>query len=204
MLMIARSAARLLETNPGSLMALADLHIILENLGVLARDTIAAEFPTEHHVDELEGRSNWWRPVSFLTGTGLFPGLNDLAVTLSELDRGRQPESLKPLLTGRGSGARTTHHELMVQRHVVEAADRVGELSFKDEERDAHLAQCGTSKRTVERYRESCLKGWPMFWPREEVCATMDLEEAKDTLRMFVQHAKLLADARPSKSVRAN
>ncbi len=203
-LRIARSAARLVDADPQSHIALADLMQILENLGILARETINAEFPVQHSLDDAEGRNNWWRAVSFLSATGLFPGIQDLSVALSELDRGRQPESLKPMLTGRGSGARTTHYELYIQKRAVEAADRIGSFCLKDEERDAHLAECGATKRTIERYRESCLKAWPMFWPENDDAGDVNFEAAKQDLRTLMQQAKLLAEERPSKARRAN
>jgi hypothetical protein len=201
---ILRSALRLAAGRNAGFPPLADLHLILENLGRLARDTIEAEFPVEHGIDDLEGRSDWFRIVSFLAGTGAFPALNQLAIALSELDRGRQPDSLKPFYTGKGSGARTTHFELMVQQQAVEAADRVASFCVKDEERDAIFKSCGASARTIERYRESCTKGWPMYWPREDACADLDRDQAEDALRLAMQHAKLLQASRPSKAARAN
>lgn len=201
---IIRSAVRLAQRTPGGFPAIADVFLILQSLRHLAGEAIETEFAEVRGPDHAAARLSWFRTISFLCATGTFPALEQLALALSDLDRGRQPESLKPFYTGRGSGARTTHYELKVQKGVVEAADRIASLCVKDEERDAHLAECGTSKRTVERYRESCRKGWPMFWPEDRTCIDLDIDQAKSALRTFVQQAKILAEARPSKSVRAN
>jgi len=72
--LIARSAARPVTSSANSPLARADLLIIRENLRKLARGTIEAEFPSKHHIDELEGRTNWLRAFSFLAMTELFPG----------------------------------------------------------------------------------------------------------------------------------
>jgi hypothetical protein len=201
---ILRSTVRLAVGSADGFPPLADLLMIIENLGKLARDTIDEEFPVKHSVDDLEGRSNWFRIVSFLANTGAFPPLNSLAVALSELDRGRQPDSLKPFYTGQGSGSRIPHFELTVQQQAVEAADRVASFCSKDEQRDAEFRDCGVSARTIERYRESCMKGWPMFWPRDDALADHDLPQAREALRSAMKHAKLLQNTRPSKAARAN
>jgi hypothetical protein len=201
---IVRSTMRLVERAPTRFPPIADLLLIIENLGNLARDVIEAEFPVEYGIEDLEGRSNWFKTVSFLAMTGAFPALEQLAAALSDLDRGRQPESLKPFYTGKGSGARTTHFELMVQQQAVEAADRVASFCVKDEERDAAFQACGATARTIERYRESCLKGWPMYWPRQDACVVLERDEAESALRGAMQRAKLLKNTRPSKASRAN
>lgn len=200
---IIRSTLRLAAGAASGFPPEADLLLALENLGVLAREAIDAEFPVRHTVDDMEARLDWFHMLYFLSRTKAFPALDQLGVALAELDRGRHPESLKPFYTGKGSGARTTPLELTVQQQAVEAADRVASFCVKDEERDTIFASCGVSARTIERYRESCMKGWPIYWPREDACAELDRGAAEDALRSAMQHAKLLQAERPSKSARA-
>lgn len=202
---IFRSTARLtLGDYSGPHTPFSDCLQIIRNAGILAREAIDEEFPLAVDAEDPAARASWFRTIYFLATTGAFPALNQIMVAFSELDRGRQPESLKPSYTGRGSGARTTSLELTIQQQAVEAADRVASFCVKNEERDAVFRSCGTTARTIDRYRDSCEKGWPIYWPRPEAFAELDRGQAEQALREAIQHAKLLQSTRPSKSTRAN
>ena len=194
---VALAASRLLEAEPESLEALRDVMVIVEQLGVLARRTLQAEFPCEHDASQIESRFEWEKIVFFLTSTGIFPGLENMLIGLAELDRGRQPASLKPFTTGKGSGSRTTHEELFVHKRVVEAADRLKELCVKDAERETRLKACGTNGWTIERYREACAQAAPPFWIQADTYSYLGLDDVETLIRELIVIAKDLRDHRP-------
>lgn len=190
--LIARSARRLVETDPDQRIALADILIVLSELGVLARETIDAEFPAEESIDEMEGRLNWKRTLLFLDTAKLFPGIRGLLTALGELNRGRRPESLAPLIAGKGSGSRTTHRKLPHMKSAVEAGDRIAALCVKQAERDKRLKDCGTTAWSLDRYRAACNEAAPHFWIDEMACRDLSIEEAE---LMLSVHLKLIKSA---------
>lgn len=193
---IMRAAQRLTVLPPESPLALANILIILEQLGTLARGTIEIEFPAVDSLDEIEGRNNWMRTLHFLAATNLFPGINDLFLALSELNRGRQLPSLKPLITGKGSGSRTTYQELAIQKQAVELGNRISAFATKDAEREQRFRDCGTSQWTLDSYRKSCNDAAPIYWPEEDAFSNLGPEEAESFLGLQIALLKQLRSKR--------
>lgn len=175
---IMRSATRLAVLPPESPLALTNVFNVLENLGVLARRTMELQFPADESVDEVEGRRNWLTAVLFLSAANLFPGMNDLFLALSELQRGRQLPSIMPIIAGKGSGSRTTYQELTVQKRAVEAGERISQTCVKDAERDVLLRSCGTSQWTLDGYRKACNEAAPIYWIEKDAYSGLEPDEA--------------------------
>lgn len=195
-LTIKRCVDRLLAVEPSSERASLEVWVLLGALGRLARETIERDFPATESVDDIEGRSNWMSAIYMLSKVNLFPGMPGLMLALSELNRGRQLESVAPLIAKKGSGSRTPYQRLTHMKRAVEAGARIAALSSKSEERDAYLRACGTTYWSLERYRQVCSEAAPQFWPVEDAFATIDLAQAQLLLRVEISTIKAANSAK--------
>jgi hypothetical protein len=187
---IKRCVDRLLAADPSSEQASLAIWVLLGALGRLARETINRDFPATESVDQIEGRSNWLSAIYMLSEINLFPGMPGLMLALSELNRGRQLESVAPLIAKKGSGSRTPYQRLAHMKRAIEAGARITALSSKSEERDAYLRACGTTYWSLERYRQVCSEAAPRFWPRENALATVDVVHAQLLLKVEIDAIK--------------
>ncbi|WP_289145112.1 hypothetical protein [Sphingobium xenophagum] len=184
---IGRRARRLALSDNGSDAALADIMEMLRLIGITGRQTLDFHFPAENSVDEIEGRSNWMKAIHYLEGTHIIPGLSDLWLALTELVRGQQLPSISPVIAGKGSGSRTTHHELLSKKYAVEAAHQIRSLCAKDAENVARLRACGTNPRTLQGFADQCNEAGPMFWIDESSFSDLGLADAERILKAQIQ-----------------
>jgi hypothetical protein len=184
---IGRRARRLALADDGSDAALADILEMLRLLGTIGRQTLDFHFPAENSVDEIEGRSNWMKAIHYLEGTNMMPGLSDLWLALTELVRGRQLPSISPVIAGKGSGSRTTHHELLSKKYAVEAAHQIRSLCAKDAENVERLRVCGTNPRTLQGFTDQCNEAGPMFWIDESSFSDLALADVERILKAQIQ-----------------
>lgn len=191
-LQITRSASLLATEGHGQPDALANVLLIIQELGVLARDVIDREFPVSESIETLEGRRNWMRLLYMLSRVGTFPGLTQLHLVLGELSRGHQLASVKPLIAGSGTKPRKLWEELLIHKRAVEAADRLDADGKFFDEKEAVLKECGTTHATIETYRQACMLGIPQLWPENGAMSHLSFEDTKAELKSSIASAKYL------------
>jgi len=193
---IAWHSRNLRYASEGSEEALTEIYFILRLVGKLGGVTLNKFFPVDWAIEDIEGRRNWLTAVSFLSITGLIGGLNELELAMFELNRGRQLASMAPLLTGKGSGKRTSYGEIFLRKKAIEFAARVASFCVKDAELVAKLKECGLSRRTLERFKEDFVAAPPPFQIREGAADCLSQAQAEAALKETMTSIKQCRERR--------